>query len=399
MSKSGNEYPIVLVHGFMSYGEEDGVTRLLSSWGFGPGKNAPKTLRKAGYECYAPGLGPIDNIWERACELWYHLVGGTVDYGKVHSEKYGNKRYGRTYEGLIKDWGQEGNHRKVHLIGHSYGAPTARMLVYLLTHGSEEERAGTPDDELSDLFRGGKGDWVSSVTTLAGVNNGTTLATRLGTKGTLAFQTGYLMLVSMLGDSLFNSQLIDFHMEHWDMMTNPEELKRPKLHSPIKKRKQIKKYNQDHENGIVFSMTVENTYKFNQKMEINPEVYYFARPARKSHPGKNGKERMDRGASILAKPIGLLTDVKEYEGLKEEYGWNRETWAAQDGFVNTEGAKAPYSEPHTPYVFGEDLKPGIWYEYDPVSFDHTNFMGMGAKRKTYKNYFLMLAEQCAELPE
>ena len=32
-----NQYPIILVHGFMGYGDEDGVSRFLSGWGFGPG--------------------------------------------------------------------------------------------------------------------------------------------------------------------------------------------------------------------------------------------------------------------------------------------------------------------------------------------------------------------------
>jgi len=33
----------------------------------------------------------------RACELFYYLKGGTVDYGVERSEKYGHSRYGHTY--------------------------------------------------------------------------------------------------------------------------------------------------------------------------------------------------------------------------------------------------------------------------------------------------------------
>ncbi|MEE1300495.1 MAG: lipase, partial [Acutalibacteraceae bacterium] len=84
-----NQYPIILVHGFMGYGDEDGVSRFLSGWGFGPGKNAVRHLHKNGFECYGPAVGPINNLWDRSCELYYRLVGGTVDYGKYHSEKYG----------------------------------------------------------------------------------------------------------------------------------------------------------------------------------------------------------------------------------------------------------------------------------------------------------------------
>ena len=34
----------------------------------------------------------------RACELFYYLKGGTVDYGVERSEKYGHSRFGHTYK-------------------------------------------------------------------------------------------------------------------------------------------------------------------------------------------------------------------------------------------------------------------------------------------------------------
>lgn len=33
----------------------------------------------------------------RACELFFYLKGGTVDYGEERSEKYGHSRFGHTY--------------------------------------------------------------------------------------------------------------------------------------------------------------------------------------------------------------------------------------------------------------------------------------------------------------
>ena len=91
-------------------------------------------------------------------------LGGTVDYGKVHSEKYGHKRYGHTYDKpLVPDWGKldaEGKIKKINLIGHSFGSPTTRTLVELLTNGSEEERKATKEGSLSPLFEGGHGDMI-----------------------------------------------------------------------------------------------------------------------------------------------------------------------------------------------------------------------------------------------
>ncbi len=395
-----NNYPIILVHGFMGYGDEDGVSRFLSGWGFGPGKNAVRHLRNNGFEVYGPAVGPINNLWDRACELWYHLVGGTVDYGKYHSELYGHARYGRTYPGILKDWGQPGDHAKVHLVGHSFGCPTARMLAQLLAYGSEEEKACTPEDELSELFKGGKGDWVHSITGLAGVNNGTTLADFMRVGGAKGFQAGYLGLVAMLGESPFNSQLIDFHLEQWGVMANPENKKSIYIHSPFSKKEEIRNYNKNRRGGIVFEMQQKYIYELNQELSALPNVYYFARPAAKSHL-ENGKWVVDDDASLMARLVGHMT-VAGMKYADPQYGFTPEKWAQHDGFVNTEAARAPYSEPSAewdPTADPKTLEKGKWYVFEPSNFDHTGLMGMGVKKDIYHGYFLEVAQQVAALPK
>ena len=395
-----NNYPIILVHGFMGYGDEDGVSRFLSGWGFGPGKNAVRHLNNLGFETYAPAVGPINNLWDRACELWTRLVGGTVDYGKYHSELYGHARYGRTYPGILKDWGQPGDHAKIHLVGHSYGGPTARVLAQLLEFGSEEEKACTPEDELSELFKGGKGNRIHSITTLAGVNNGTTLADFMREGGAKGFQAGYLGLVAMLGESPFNSQLIDFHLEQWGVMANPETKKSIYLHSPFSKREEIRNYNKNREGGIVFSMQSKYIHELNEKLCALPNIYYFARPAAKSHL-EGDHWVVDKDASLMARLVGKMT-VAGIQYANPEYGFDPDTWAQHDGFVNTEGARAPYSEPSTdwdPAADPKTLEKGKWYVFEPASFDHTGLMGMGVKKDVYHNYFAEVAQQLGALPK
>ena len=395
-----NHYPIVLVHGFMGYGDEDGVSRFLSGWGFGPGKNAVRYLNQQGYECYGPAVGPINNVWDRACELYARIYGGRVDYGKYHSELYGHERYGRTYPGILKDLGTPGNHAKVHLVGHSFGGPTSRLFANLMTDGCKEEIDATPEAELSDFFKGGKGDVVASITTLAGVNNGTSLADFMRVGGSKAFQAGYLGLVAMLGESPFNSQLIDFHLEQWGVMANPETKKSIYLHSPFSKNAEIKRYNENRRGGIVFDMQCKYVWELNKELRCLPQVYYFARPGLTSHE-ENGKWVMNKDASLLAKAAGKLTTM----GLKygdPQYGFDPKTWAPIDGFVNTEAARAPYSEPSTDFDPSADpktLQKGLWYVFEPVAIDHTGFMGMGMKKDAYHNYFGEVAALCASLPE
>ena len=42
-------------------------------------------------------------------------------------QKYGHKRYGRTYEGIMPDW-EPG--KKIHLVGHSMGGQTIRLMEH-----------------------------------------------------------------------------------------------------------------------------------------------------------------------------------------------------------------------------------------------------------------------------
>ena len=145
-----SDYPFIVVHGFLGYGEETLFSKVFPYFGFRPDRNVIKAARKAGFEVYQPSLGPFNSMWDRACELYAQIVGGTVDYGKVHSEKFGHRRYGHTYDKpLVPDWGKldaEGKIKKINLIGHSFGSPTTRTLIELLYNGSEEERAGTPEN-------------------------------------------------------------------------------------------------------------------------------------------------------------------------------------------------------------------------------------------------------------
>ncbi len=69
----------------------------------------------------------------RACQIFFELKGGTVFYGTEHSRSHGHACHGETYEaGSLPDWG-EGS--PVHLIGHSFGGQTARVLQHLIASG------------------------------------------------------------------------------------------------------------------------------------------------------------------------------------------------------------------------------------------------------------------------
>lgn len=137
-----NNYPVVMVHGFLCWGSEERINDFLPLFGMWNG-NARMTVLEMGVPCFTPSVGPFSGMWDRACDLYAHIKGGTVDYGYVHSKRNHHERYGNTYEALVPNWGdldEYGKIQKINLIGHSFGGPTVRTLINLLAEGSKEER-------------------------------------------------------------------------------------------------------------------------------------------------------------------------------------------------------------------------------------------------------------------
>ena len=166
-------YPYVFVHGFFGWGEEHKVYKTLPYWGFFNG-DMMKAFRSQGYTCAAVTIDPFGSIWDRTCELYAQLVGARVDYGKAHAAACGHDRFGKDYTGHAM-LGQWDSAHKINLIGHSLGGPTSTMLATMLADGVKAEINATKDGSLSDLFKGGKTDWIYSITGLAAVYNGSSL--------------------------------------------------------------------------------------------------------------------------------------------------------------------------------------------------------------------------------
>ena len=167
-----SELEYIFVHGLNGWGSYDRAYRIVPYWGTFGG-DLMKYLGRQGFSCYAASVAPTGSAWDRACELYAQLSGTVTDYGKAHSERCGHERFGRDYsaEPLISDW-KSG--KKIVLLGHSFGGATIRLFSELLANGSAEEREATPEDELSDFFRGGQDDRIHAIVTLAEPTNGTT---------------------------------------------------------------------------------------------------------------------------------------------------------------------------------------------------------------------------------
>jgi len=84
ISKDENNYPIILVHGFMGWGRDE-----MAGYRYWGGKfDIEEYLTENGFEVYTTSIGPVSSNWDRAIELFYQIKGGQVDYGKAHSDKF-----------------------------------------------------------------------------------------------------------------------------------------------------------------------------------------------------------------------------------------------------------------------------------------------------------------------
>ena len=131
---SQNSCPIVLIHGFLGWGRDE----MAGYYYWGGRMDLETKLKNAGFEVYTVSVGPISSSWDRAIEAFYQIKGGQVDYGNDKAKKYDiiQKPLNKTYEGLYPKWDEK---HPVHILSHSQGGQTARMLELLLkeSYGGE----------------------------------------------------------------------------------------------------------------------------------------------------------------------------------------------------------------------------------------------------------------------
>ncbi len=207
---SQNNYPIVLIHGFFGWGNDEmGNYRY-----WGGNKDIQKMYEKNGFTVFNVSVGPISSNWDRAVEIYYQLKGGQVDYGFEHSKRYGliQKPSDKEYIGLYPEWDK--NH-PVHLIGHSMGGQTARMLQFLLeTEIFENDSLNAK--EKSELLGKARKGWISSITSLATPHDGSTLAD-IVTK-TYPFVQYFIGLAGVVGTEFY-----DFNLSQWNINRESSE--------------------------------------------------------------------------------------------------------------------------------------------------------------------------------
>ena len=375
-----NQEPIVLVHGFNGFVDDKNPTVLSHYWG-GEKLNIRQYLEENGYNTYEASVSAFGSNYDRAVELYYYIKGGRVDYGAAHAAKYGHARYGNTYEGIYKDW-EPG--KKIHLVGHSMGGQTIRVLEELLRNGSQEEieyhkkHGGT----ISPLFEGGHDNMVASITTLGTPHNGTHAADSLGNEPIVRqFVFDFAAALAK------NDARVDFGLNQWGLKRKPGETDK----AYTERIKNNNKLWKTKDTGF-YDLTREGASEINKHTSLNPNIVYKTYTGEATHATLSGKQKANRDLFLT---FALTANVIGKAPEKD--------WRVNDGLVSVVSSQHPYNQAWTNAT--DQIQKGIW-QVTPVleGWDHVDFVGQDTNdtnhtQEQLQNFWLKLADDLVKTEE
>lgn len=374
------KYPLVFVHGMFGWGENEGINKRLPYWGAASG-SLTEYLSAQGVECYAASVGPMSSAWDQACELYAQLKGTRVDYGEAHSLRHGHRRYGRAYEKpLLENWSKE---RKIHLIGHSFGGNTIRLLAHLLKYGAPEEKAASGKDT-SPLFVGGQENLVCSVTAVCSPLNGTKAYEAARRYKLIAPMKFFCFnYVAILSRTRLHGKFVDFHLEQFGVNDTPGKRDKKGFSESIKTLFESK-------DNIEYDMSEQGTQDINRIIKIVPELYYISYPYNCVENNTKGKTVPLNANFALLKATSTLMLRNDRKSGTIVMG--------NDGLVDVASATHPVNEPHRQYDGGNRLASGVWNVMPLRSGDHGTPIGLfSSKDATHGFYDEMISIlSCAE---
>ncbi|MEI5906817.1 lipase [Bacillus spongiae] len=356
-----NEFPMILVHGLGGWGKEE--VKGFNYWG--GLRDIEADLNQNGFETHVASIGPVSSNWDRAAELYAYLRGGTVDYGAAHAQEHQHDRFGKTYPGVLDEWDDT---NKVHLIGHSMGGQTSRMLGELLKSGSVEEQefheANPEGEEMSPLYAGGK-DWIHSITTIGTPHNGSAVTDEAGefVPFLKKFVWKYISLADYYTNDYFN---YNFDLDHWGLKRRSGESL-----SAYVDRLFANSFWETADTSQ-YDLTTVGAKELNDFMKTYDDVYYFSYTGDATYDSIFTSYRIPLlSMNPILHPAGYL--LGRYDN--SEFGIDS-TWYANDGLVSVPSSQYPSGHP-AKKVNVDNPEIGVWNYHDTLyRWDHIDFVGI-----------------------
>ena len=356
-----NNYPIILIHGFLGWGRDE----MADYYYWGGQKDLEAVLRQEGYEVYTVSVGPISTNFDRAIEAFYQIKGGQVDYGNEKAEKFGivQRPPQKNYSGMYPAWDAD---HPIHIISHSQGGQTARMLEILL----KKSFLGEESSLLGNKFTG----WIKSVTTISTPHNGSTLVPIM-----LDVFPFALNLAPWFGGIEIEKfdDLFDFDLEHWGVERKYDEslleyYKRIN-NSPLSKS----------QNLCSRDLSPKGAHEFNKTYTIDPKVYYFSFSTYATKAAKNKQtHHPDSKMSFHLWATSLL--------MGRDNNAPDSTWYENDGICNTISMSHPFGFPVKMYD-GIPQK-GIWQNMKKLHMDHQAVIGHLVSKGQIENIIVLYTD-------
>ncbi len=392
-TKLNHNYPIIMVHGLFGWGNNELYG--INYWG---GENSLKDiLTQNGYTVFTPTIGSISSNWDRACELYAYLKGGTVDYGEAHSRKEGHARYGRTYPGVYPALGTSSSNgiNKVHLIGHSMGGQTVRVLAQLLTNGDANE-INSNSTNVSPLFTGNH-HWIDSITTIATPHDGSQEDSKQESFEP-AVHRFFAAMASKTGIIDSTNPCFDFRLDQWGLKKQPnesfEDYYRKVFTSNIWK---------ETKDLSIWDLSQEGSKELNSWVKAQDDIYYFSIACVDTHKDLITNYQVP---NINMNP--LLLKSSRYMGRYTNSTPGKvkvdSSWWRNDGIVSVRSAIAPHEGSKDAIVnYNPNVAPkkGVWnYMGEINNIDHIEVVGQHELlyRGYLQNKFIEWAKMLTNLP-
>lgn len=382
-TKAHNPYPIVLVHGLAGWGRNE----MLGFKYWGGLYDIERHLNKHGVPTYTAAVGTISSNWDRAVELYAEIKGGRVDYGLAHSLKHKHARFGRLYPGFYPQWGEENNQQKtnkIHLLGHSMGGQTIRLLDQLLMEGSADEQQITPPRELSPLFDGKAKSWVSSITTIASPHNGSPFMYAL--KPVTPFLKKIISLVTSATGSTANP-VYDFKLDQWGLKQKADE-------SFTQFCERITTTLKNSDDLAEKDLSPEGAHALNSWVKIHPDKYFFSVSAEQTYLDTTSGHYLPH---LFMNPLFYWSSTYIGSFTQNIPGMVKidSSWWENDGLVPLSSMEGPNTDPIVQFSTGP--RKGKWNHLGTMhAYDHLDLIGIGVR--DMRKWYLMLTELLTSLP-